>query len=99
MCYSFARVSAVIGMNIEDYYKQGKRSWIRLHEKGGKFHEVPAHHNAEAYLDEYLVAAGIGDERKEPTGALGPRDALSDLTSEPRGALAGFESVPAARRR
>ena len=65
MCYSFARVSAVIGMNVEDYYQQGKRSWIRLHEKGGKFHEVPAHHNAEAYLDEYLAAAGISD-RKAP---------------------------------
>lgn len=56
MCYSFARVSAVVGMNVEDYYQQGKRSWIRLHEKGGKFHEVPAHHNAETYLDAYLAA-------------------------------------------
>ena len=36
MCYSFARVSAVVGMNVEDYYQQGKRCWIRLHEKGGK---------------------------------------------------------------
>ena len=66
MCYSFARVSAVIGMNVEDYYEQGKRSWIRLHEKGGKFHEVPAHHNAETYLDAYLTAAAISDERKSP---------------------------------
>lgn len=64
MCYSFARVSAVIGMNVEDYYQQGKRSWFRLHEKGGKFHEVPAHHNAELYLDEYLAAAGIAGQRK-----------------------------------
>jgi site-specific recombinase XerC len=67
MCYSFARVSAVVGMNIEDYYQQGKRSWIRLHEKGGKFHEVPCHHNAEAYLDGYIAASGIADDRK---GAL-----------------------------
>jgi site-specific recombinase XerD len=64
MCYSFARVSAVVGMNVEDYYQQGKRSWIRLHEKGGKFHEVPAHHNAEAYLDEYIAASAIADDRK-----------------------------------
>ena len=67
MCYTFARVSAVVGMNVEDYYQQGKRSWFRLHEKGGKFHEVPAHHNAEAYLDEYIAEAGIAEERK---GAL-----------------------------
>lgn len=36
MVYSFARVSAVVGMNVEDYYQQGKRWWVRLHEKGGK---------------------------------------------------------------
>src|SRR6202521_6062539 len=35
MCYSFARVSATVTMNVEDYYQQGKRSWFRLHEKGG----------------------------------------------------------------
>jgi site-specific recombinase XerC len=52
MVYSFARVSAVIGMNVDDYYADGKRWWIRLHEKGGKFHEVPAHHNADLYVDD-----------------------------------------------
>jgi site-specific recombinase XerD len=66
MCYSFARVSATVKMNVEDYYQQGKRSSFRLHEKGGKFHEVPAHHNAEAYLDAYIAAAGINEERKAP---------------------------------
>ena len=66
MVYSFARIGAVVGMKSEDYYQNGKRWWIRLHEKGGKFHEVPAHHNAESYLDAYLQAAGIADERKLP---------------------------------
>jgi site-specific recombinase XerD len=64
MIYSFARVGAVVAMNLEDYYQSGKRWWFRLHEKGGKRHEVPAHHNAEAYLDAYLEAAGIADETK-----------------------------------
>ncbi len=59
MVYSFARVSAVIGMTGVDYYPDGKRWWFRLHEKGGKFHEVPAHHKAEEYVDAYLEAAGI----------------------------------------
>ena len=27
MVYSFARVSAVVGMRVEDYYQQGKRWW------------------------------------------------------------------------
>ncbi len=59
MVYSFARVSAVVGMNGGDYYPDGKRWWFRLHEKGGKFHEVPAHHAAEEYVDAYIAAAGI----------------------------------------
>ena len=66
MVYSFARVSAVVGMRVGDYYANGKRGWIRLHEKGGKFHEVPAHHNAEAYLDAYIAAAGIAEDSKGP---------------------------------
>lgn len=66
MCYTFARVSAVVGMSVEDYYQSGKRWWFRLHEKGGKRHEVPAHHNAEAYMDAYIGAAGIEDQKKGP---------------------------------
>jgi hypothetical protein len=29
-------------------------------------HEMPAHHKLEAFLDEYIKAAGIGDEAKSP---------------------------------
>jgi hypothetical protein len=49
---------------VEDYYQNGKRCWIRLHEKGGKFREVPAHHNAEACLNACLAASGM-EGRKE----------------------------------
>jgi site-specific recombinase XerD len=63
MVYSFGRVSAVVGMNVDDYYQQGKRWWLRLHEKGGKHHEVPVHHKAEEYLDAYIHAAGIVNEK------------------------------------
>lgn len=66
MVYSFARVSATIGMNVDDYYPQGRRMWFRLHEKGGKHHTVPAHHKAEEYVDAYLTAAGIENERHTP---------------------------------
>jgi len=41
MVYTFARVNAVIGMKVKDYFVQGRRGWVRLHEKGGKEHEVP----------------------------------------------------------
>lgn len=66
MVYSFARVSAATGMAVEDFYAEGKRWWFRLHEKGGKLHEVPAHHNADEYLDAYLKATGIGEAKKSP---------------------------------
>lgn len=66
MVFSFARVSAVLGMDVEDYRADGKRWWIRLHEKGGKHHEVPAHHKLEEYLDAYLTAAAISADRRSP---------------------------------
>lgn len=78
MVFSFARVSAALGMNVEDYHAQGRRMWFRLHEKGGKFHEVPAHRQAEEYLDDYLRAAGIEEERKTPVfRTLGPDKRLT----------------------
>ena len=73
MVYSFARVSAVVGMRVEDYYQQGKRWWLRLQEKGGKHHALPVHHKAEAYLDAYLDAAGIAAEKDAPLWRSMPR--------------------------
>ena len=63
MVYSFARVSAVVGMRRQDYFLQGTRGWLRLHEKGGKRHDVPAHHRAEAAIEAYLVAGGVEDAK------------------------------------
>jgi integrase/recombinase XerD len=66
MGYSFARVSAVGGLRVEDYVQQGRRAWLRLHEKGGKPHEVPCHHLLDEYLDAWIRAGGIGDDKKGP---------------------------------
>jgi site-specific recombinase XerD len=66
MVYTFARVNAVIRMKVRDYFTQGQRGWVRLHEKGGKEHEVPCHHTLELFLDEYLAAAGIKDDADGP---------------------------------
>jgi len=70
MTYTFARVGAVVAMRVEDYYPGGKRWWVRLHEKGGKRHEMPAHHKLEQFLDEYLAAAGIRENGKTPSSVL-----------------------------
>jgi len=64
MVYTFARVGAVIKMRVEDFYVQGRRAWVRLHEKGGKRHEMPCHHNLEHYLDAYIESAHIGTDAK-----------------------------------
>jgi len=60
------RIGAVLGVKVEDYYANGKRWWARLHEKGGKFHDVPAHHTFEEYLDADIQAAGIAGDSKTP---------------------------------
>jgi integrase/recombinase XerD len=59
MAYSFARVGAALQMKVADYFVQGRRRWVRLHEKGGKEHDVPCHHNLDHFLDEYIAAADI----------------------------------------
>jgi site-specific recombinase XerD len=64
MVYSFARIGAAIGMQVEDVYTQNCRLWVRLHEKGGKLHAMPCHHNLEAYLNEYIDGAGLASQPK-----------------------------------
>jgi site-specific recombinase XerD len=80
MTYAFARIGAVVAMKVEDYYPTGKRWWVRLHEKGGKRHEMPAHHKLEQFIDEYLDAAGIRDAGKTPLfrSAAGKTGRLTD---------------------
>ena len=60
MVYTFARVGAAIKMRVEDVYIQGRRTWVRLHEKGGKQHEMPCHHNLEAWLHAYIEGTRLG---------------------------------------
>lgn len=66
MAYSFARVGAAAGMNVGDYYPQGKQWSLRFKEKGGKRKQLAAHHKLEEYMDAYLTAAGIGEEKGAP---------------------------------
>ena len=66
MVYSFARIGAALAMKVEDAYVQNRRLWVRLHEKGGKRHEMPCHHNLEAYLHDYIDGCGLASEPKGP---------------------------------
>jgi site-specific recombinase XerD len=67
MTYTFARVGATGKMRLEDVYIQGRRTWVRLHEKGGKRHEMPCHHKLETYLQDYLEARRISRVRAGDT--------------------------------
>lgn len=66
MAYTFARVGAALGMRVEDYYTEGRQRWFRLHEKGGRLHCVPAHPRSVRYVDAYIKAAAIGDDKNGP---------------------------------
>jgi integrase/recombinase XerD len=63
MVYTFSRVGAALSMRVQDYFVQGRRGWVRLHEKGGKEHEMPTHHNLDRYLEEYISVAGIAQDQ------------------------------------
>jgi hypothetical protein len=80
MVYTFARVGAGLKMRVEDVYAQKRRTWMRLHEKGGKRHEMPCHHNLDAHLHSYIEGADLASNPKAflfPT-ALGRTGKLSD---------------------
>ncbi|CTQ47671.1 tyrosine-type recombinase/integrase [Roseibium aggregatum] len=66
MTYSFARIGAALSMGVRDVFVQNRRLWVRLREKGGKNHEMPCHHSLEAYLDDYMEAAGLRDHPRSP---------------------------------
>jgi integrase/recombinase XerC len=67
MVFSFARIGAARSMKVEDVYVQHRRLWLRLHEKGGRVHEMPCHHSLQDYLHAYIEGCGLAGD---PKGAL-----------------------------
>jgi integrase/recombinase XerD len=53
-------------MTVADVYWQHRRLWVRLNEKGGKEHSMPCHHHLETYLQDYIEAARLADDREGP---------------------------------
>ncbi len=47
MVYTFARMSAVLGLDVSGYYQNGRRMIFGFEEKGGRYHEMPAAENDE----------------------------------------------------
>ena len=94
MVYGFARVSAALAMQVADYYTQGKRSYFRLHEKGGKYLVIPAHHMAQAWTDEYIDRAGLAADPKGPLfPSAGTRRGIDQLTRQPLDRAAALKMI------
>jgi integrase len=66
MAYTFARVGALLAMDVSDFCPQGTGFMVRLREKGGKRKVIAAHHLLVEYLTSYIEAAGIGEEKDSP---------------------------------
>lgn len=64
LVFSFARVGAALGMKVEDVYIQNRRLWVRLHEKGGKRHEMPCHHSLRPIWTPISTAARYAATRR-----------------------------------
>lgn len=66
MLYTFARIGAAVAVNVDDVYQNGRRWWVRLHEKGGRQHEMPLHHTAEEAILAYMDAGNLHGQRNMP---------------------------------
>jgi len=66
LLYSWARVSALVVLKVEDYYERKGERWLRLHEKRGKIHEVPVHSKAREAIDRWLAASGLDLQPSAP---------------------------------
>ncbi len=81
LVFSFARITAAVSMSVSDYYTQGRRSFFRLHEKGGRYNVVPAHHPPSAGIRGRVSRCGGAGRR--PEGAAVPE--LSCGSARPSG--------------
>jgi integrase/recombinase XerD len=80
LAYTGARVGAVAQLRLMDFRNMGEQRSLRFKEKGGKDREIPVRHDLEAWLREYIAAAGIEEAtRTSPLfrAAEGKRKALS----------------------
>jgi len=65
LIYTAARVGAVAKLRVQDYYADGHQWWFRFDEKGGKARTIPARHDLELYIEEYVRAAEIEKDAED----------------------------------
>jgi site-specific recombinase XerD len=59
LAYTCSRISAVVNLNVEVYFQNGKRPVLRLSTKDGKENEFPLNHVLEEILDSYRQSSGL----------------------------------------
>ncbi len=45
LVFTFARIGAALAVTWRMFNGKHRQLWVRLHEKGGKEHSMPCHHN------------------------------------------------------
>jgi hypothetical protein len=90
-------------MKVGDYFVQGRRHWVRLHEKGGKEHDVPCHHRLDQGLHDYIEAAGIAEDidgylSVPPAARLATLQAIPSSSRTPTASSAGARKRPVSKR-
>jgi integrase len=90
LLFTTARIGAALRCKVGDYYREGYGLMLCLHEKGGKEHRVPVHHLLVEYLETYLDAAGLREERAGPLfrSARGRTGELTERALDPANAWA-----------
>lgn len=60
MLFTFARISAALGLRLDDIEQRRGRLWLHYREKGGKIQVMPCNHRLEEILRDYLELRGTG---------------------------------------
>lgn len=67
LIYTAARGGAVAKLRLRDFYSDGRQRLFRFDEKGGRVRNIPARHDLEEYVLDYIRAADLqGDPRDSP---------------------------------
>ncbi len=66
MAYSFGRVGAITALKVRDVFRQQRRTWMRLSEKGGKQVDIPCNHAFENSLLEWIERADLAETPDAP---------------------------------
>lgn len=59
LIYTASRIGAVAKLQRQHFYDAGGQYCLRFNEKGGKSREIPARHDLQQFLNEYLDAAEL----------------------------------------